>query len=154
MLSPNSHNTHYVMNKRRCEAPPTHVYHIKRDVKLLNTRYTQHESICRRDVKLFLHIVNTNQNFWVFYFKQNLRFQFKIFKQTSWYQIEIIVHFKHMISIEIKHYSLRHKDTNWNYYQLKILFSIKQGSGIQKKFNWKIKCKFSPPLWNTNKHYA
>ena len=30
MTSPNSHNTYYVMHKRRCEAPPTHVYHIKK----------------------------------------------------------------------------------------------------------------------------
>ena len=30
MTSPNSHNVHYAMHKRRCEAPPTHVYHIKK----------------------------------------------------------------------------------------------------------------------------
>ena len=30
MTSPNSHNVHYVMHKRRFEAPPTHVYHIKK----------------------------------------------------------------------------------------------------------------------------
>ena len=50
------------MHKRRCEASPTHVYHIKKVVKLLNIRYTQHESIYRRDVKLPLHIGNTYQN--------------------------------------------------------------------------------------------
>jgi len=30
MTSPNSHNVKYAMHKRRCEAPSTHVYHIKK----------------------------------------------------------------------------------------------------------------------------
>ena len=30
MTSPNSHNVHYAMHKRRYKAPPTHVYHIKK----------------------------------------------------------------------------------------------------------------------------
>ena len=51
------------MYKRRCEAPTTHVYYIpKRGQSLQYEKYTQYEAIYGEDVKLPLHISNTNQN--------------------------------------------------------------------------------------------
>ena len=50
------------MCKKRCEAPTTTCTTYQRKVNHFNMTYIQHESIYREDVKLFLHISNTNQN--------------------------------------------------------------------------------------------
>ena len=46
----------------KCEALSTHVYYIPKKGQSLLLTYTQHESTYREDVKLPLHISNTNQN--------------------------------------------------------------------------------------------
>ena len=50
------------MYKRRREAPTTYVYYIQKKGQSVQYGYTQHESIYREDIKLPLHISNTNQN--------------------------------------------------------------------------------------------
>ena len=127
------------MHKRRCEAPPTHVYYIKREVMLLNIRYTQYESIHREDVKLLLHISNTNQNImipnWNIY-----QFSMKVYIETLWYQFMIPIEnkqnilkkpTKNLIPIERYKY-IGNLDTNYkNLYQLKIFYTFDT--------NWKTK---------------
>ena len=72
-LDSNPHKALYTMYKRRCQAPPTHVYYKKKRGQAPKLRYTQHEYIYRGDVKLPLHIGNIyqqilkpllKQNFW------------------------------------------------------------------------------------------
>ena len=60
-LDQNPHK-HSIQCINRDVKPPTHVYHIKkRGQSPQHIKYTQHESIYDRDVKLPLHISNTYQ---------------------------------------------------------------------------------------------
>ena len=91
------------MHKRRCEAPPTHVYHIKKRCKLLNTRYTQYESICRRDVKLSLHIGNTYQKIFNFSYSKIFFKGIRALVKQSNFKIPIVKKIM-LIPIVNKHY--------------------------------------------------
>ena len=145
------------MHKERCEAPPTHVYRIKKSYQAPQYKITQHESICRRDVELSLHIGNVNQNFWIFlktkFLDTNLKhkhFDIKreYFLSKSYEQFWL---WYHMLKINIKFPII--KCGSWNQIPIEIQNQIfspfmkhQQNTciSLNKNINWKL---------NQLKHY-
>ena len=92
----------------------TRVLHTEEMVNHFNMKYTQHESIYREDVKLPLHISNTNQNITIpteKYINLGWRYTSKYHDTNLWYQLKINKTFWRYQSKVNKNFKIL-KDTN------------------------------------------